>query len=154
MEVIEPNPPFSGAEVPTSHSEIYDNEMGIAKVISWIWAHHNMGIDPTNLQAAPFSPACKTLEQKRIQRMKIHLNVFFDLSGSTLTKMSSRLEEFKKLFWRSGQGNGKRKPQLTTKAPLQNWCSGPAADSRALSASLANIEPCSSPAMCLRAHSC
>jgi predicted TIM-barrel fold metal-dependent hydrolase len=26
-------------------------------------------------------------------------NVFFDLSGSTLTKMSARLEEFKKFFW-------------------------------------------------------
>jgi predicted TIM-barrel fold metal-dependent hydrolase len=30
-------------------------------------------------------------------------NVFFDLSGSTLTKMSGRLEEFKKFFWWSGQ---------------------------------------------------
>ena len=34
-------------------------------------------------------------------------NVFFDLSGSTLTKMSSRLEEFKKFFWWSGQGEWK-----------------------------------------------
>jgi predicted TIM-barrel fold metal-dependent hydrolase len=34
-------------------------------------------------------------------------NVFFDLSGSTLTKMSTRLEEFKKLFWWSGQGEWK-----------------------------------------------
>jgi len=34
-------------------------------------------------------------------------NVFFDLSGSTLTKMSSRLEEFKKIFWWSGQGEWK-----------------------------------------------
>ena len=34
-------------------------------------------------------------------------NVFFDLSGSTLTKMSARLEEFKKLFWWSGQGEWK-----------------------------------------------
>ena len=31
-------------------------------------------------------------------------NVFFDLSGSTLTKMSSRLGEFKNIFWWSGQG--------------------------------------------------
>ena len=30
-------------------------------------------------------------------------NVFFDLSGSTLTKMSGRLEEFKKFFWWSSQ---------------------------------------------------
>ncbi len=34
-------------------------------------------------------------------------NVFFDLSGSTLTKMSSRLEEFKRFFWWSGQGEWK-----------------------------------------------
>ena len=34
-------------------------------------------------------------------------NVFFDLSGSTLTKMSARLEEFKKFFWWSGQGEWK-----------------------------------------------
>lgn len=34
-------------------------------------------------------------------------NVFFDLSGSTLTKMSARLEEFKKIFWWSGQGEWK-----------------------------------------------
>jgi uncharacterized protein len=34
-------------------------------------------------------------------------NVFFDLSGSTLTKMSARLEEFRKLFWWSGQGEWK-----------------------------------------------
>lgn len=34
-------------------------------------------------------------------------NVFFDLSGSTLTKMSGRLEEFKKIFWWSGQGEWK-----------------------------------------------
>lgn len=31
-------------------------------------------------------------------------NVFFDLSGSTLTKMSNRLEQFKNIFWWSGQG--------------------------------------------------
>lgn len=34
-------------------------------------------------------------------------NVFFDLSGSTLTKMSRRLEEFKNVFWWSGQGEWK-----------------------------------------------
>ena len=34
-------------------------------------------------------------------------NVFFDLSGSTLTKMSARLEEFKNFFWWSGQGEWK-----------------------------------------------
>jgi uncharacterized protein len=34
-------------------------------------------------------------------------NVFFDLSGSTLTKMSSRLEDFKRIFWWSGQGEWK-----------------------------------------------
>ena len=34
-------------------------------------------------------------------------NVFFDLSGSTLTKMSRRLEEFKNFFWWSGQGEWK-----------------------------------------------
>ena len=34
-------------------------------------------------------------------------NVFFDLSGSTLTKMSARLDEFKKFFWWSGQGEWK-----------------------------------------------
>jgi uncharacterized protein len=34
-------------------------------------------------------------------------NIFFDLSGSTLTKMSGRLEEFKNIFWWSGQGEWK-----------------------------------------------
>lgn len=34
-------------------------------------------------------------------------NLFFDLSGSTLTKMSGRLEEFKNIFWWSGQGEWK-----------------------------------------------
>ena len=34
-------------------------------------------------------------------------NLFFDLSGSTLTKMSARLGEFKKIFWWSGQGEWK-----------------------------------------------
>jgi len=34
-------------------------------------------------------------------------NVFFDLSGSTLTKMSSRLQEFNNYFWWSGQGEWK-----------------------------------------------
>ena len=34
-------------------------------------------------------------------------NIFFDLSGSTLTKMSGRLDEFNKLFWWSGQGEWK-----------------------------------------------
>jgi uncharacterized protein len=34
-------------------------------------------------------------------------NVFFDLSGSTLTKMTGRLEELKKIFWWSGQGEWK-----------------------------------------------
>ena len=34
-------------------------------------------------------------------------NVFFDLSGSTLTKMSSRLQDFKNYFWWSGQGEWK-----------------------------------------------
>ena len=34
-------------------------------------------------------------------------NVFFDLSGSTLTKMKSRLAEFKNIFWWSGQGEWK-----------------------------------------------
>ena len=29
-------------------------------------------------------------------------NVFFDLSGSTLTKMRDRLSDFKKIFWWSG----------------------------------------------------
>jgi predicted TIM-barrel fold metal-dependent hydrolase len=34
-------------------------------------------------------------------------NVFFDISGSTLTKMSNRLEAFKNIFWWSGQGEWK-----------------------------------------------
>ena len=34
-------------------------------------------------------------------------NIFFDLSGSTLTKMSARLGEFKNIFWWSGQGEWK-----------------------------------------------
>jgi predicted TIM-barrel fold metal-dependent hydrolase len=34
-------------------------------------------------------------------------NVFFDLSGSTLTKMGARLQEFKNYFWWSGQGEWK-----------------------------------------------
>ncbi|MBO0798457.1 MAG: amidohydrolase family protein [Blastocatellia bacterium] len=34
-------------------------------------------------------------------------NLYFDLSGSTLTKMSGRLAEFRNIFWWSGQGEWK-----------------------------------------------
>lgn len=33
-------------------------------------------------------------------------NVFFDLSGTTLTKMAGRLNDFRKIFWWSGPGEG------------------------------------------------
>jgi hypothetical protein len=36
LELIEPNAPSAGMEVPLSHSEIYDSETGIAKVTGWI----------------------------------------------------------------------------------------------------------------------
>jgi hypothetical protein len=36
IELVEPNAPKPGSEVPLSHSEIYDNEMAIRKLISWI----------------------------------------------------------------------------------------------------------------------
>ena len=38
-------------------------------------------------------------------------NVFFDLSGSTLTKMSARLSDFRKIFWWSGD------PEWKTNTP-------------------------------------
>jgi len=37
-------------------------------------------------------------------------NVFFDLSGSTLTKMHDRLAEFQKIFWWSGTDWGMKSP--------------------------------------------
>jgi hypothetical protein len=37
-------------------------------------------------------------------------NVFFDLSGTTLTKMRGRLGEFKNIFWWSGQPPDSRTP--------------------------------------------
>ncbi|MGC1907797.1 MAG: amidohydrolase family protein [Candidatus Acidiferrum sp.] len=37
-------------------------------------------------------------------------NVFFDLSGSTLTKLSGRLDEFSKFFWWSNTGEGTQTP--------------------------------------------
>ena len=37
-------------------------------------------------------------------------NVFFDLSGSTLTKMHDRLSEFQKIFWWSGSNEGTKSP--------------------------------------------
>ena len=37
-------------------------------------------------------------------------NVFFDLSGSTLTKMHDRLSEFQKIFWWSGSSEGTKSP--------------------------------------------
>jgi predicted TIM-barrel fold metal-dependent hydrolase len=37
-------------------------------------------------------------------------NVFFDLSGSTLTKLSGRLDEFLKFFWWSNTGEGTQTP--------------------------------------------
>ncbi|HXW89413.1 MAG TPA: amidohydrolase family protein [Terriglobales bacterium] len=37
-------------------------------------------------------------------------NVFFDLSGSTLTKMRDRLSEFQKIFWWSGSNEGTKSP--------------------------------------------
>jgi hypothetical protein len=38
-------------------------------------------------------------------------NVFFDLSGSTLTKMHARLSEFRSIFWWSGTEEGTRSPE-------------------------------------------
>ena len=38
-------------------------------------------------------------------------NVFFDLSGSTLTKMHARLSEFRNIFWWSGTEEGTRSPE-------------------------------------------
>jgi uncharacterized protein len=38
-------------------------------------------------------------------------NVFFDLSGSTLTKLSGRLDEFSKFFWWSNTGEGTETPE-------------------------------------------
>jgi uncharacterized protein len=37
-------------------------------------------------------------------------NVFFDLSGSTLVKMSNRLSDFRKIFWWSGPDWGTKSP--------------------------------------------
>ena len=37
-------------------------------------------------------------------------NVFFDLSGSTLTKMHGRLADFKRIFWWSGQPQDSKTP--------------------------------------------
>jgi uncharacterized protein len=37
-------------------------------------------------------------------------NVFFDLSGSTLTKLSKRLEKFSEFFWWSNTGEGTETP--------------------------------------------
>src|SRR5882724_5830260 len=38
-------------------------------------------------------------------------NVFFDLSGSTLTKMHARLGEFRNIFWWSSTGWGSKAPE-------------------------------------------
>jgi len=38
-------------------------------------------------------------------------NVFFDLSGSTLTKMNARLSDFRKIFWWSNTEEGTKSPE-------------------------------------------
>ncbi len=43
-------------------------------------------------------------------------NVFFDLSGSTLTKMQDRLDDFRKIFWWSGSQQGTKMPDDDTSA--------------------------------------
>jgi len=43
-------------------------------------------------------------------------NVFFDLSGSTLTKMHGRLGDFKRIFWWSGQPQDSKTPDGDTSA--------------------------------------
>ena len=43
-------------------------------------------------------------------------NVFFDLSGSTLTKMHGRLADFKRIFWWSGQPQDSKTPDGDTSA--------------------------------------
>jgi uncharacterized protein len=43
-------------------------------------------------------------------------NVFFDLSGSTLTKLSKRLDEFSKFFWWSNTGEGTETPDKNPSA--------------------------------------
>jgi uncharacterized protein len=43
-------------------------------------------------------------------------NVFFDLSGSSLTKMHGRLADFKRIFWWSGQPQDSKTPDGDTSA--------------------------------------
>jgi len=43
-------------------------------------------------------------------------NIFFDLSGSTLHKMSDRLSEFQKIFWWSGTDEGTKTPDNDSSA--------------------------------------
>jgi uncharacterized protein len=43
-------------------------------------------------------------------------NVFFDLSGSTLTKMHGRLADFKRIFWWSGLAQDPKTPEGDTSA--------------------------------------
>lgn len=43
-------------------------------------------------------------------------NVFFDLSGTTLVKMHSRLADFRRIFWWSGTPEGTRTPEGDTSA--------------------------------------
>jgi uncharacterized protein len=43
-------------------------------------------------------------------------NVFYDLSGSTLTKLGGRLEKFSEFFWWSGSGEGTATPEDNSSA--------------------------------------
>jgi predicted TIM-barrel fold metal-dependent hydrolase len=43
-------------------------------------------------------------------------NVFYDLSGSTLTKLGSRLEKFSEFFWWSGSAEGTATPENSPSA--------------------------------------
>ncbi|MBV9887277.1 MAG: amidohydrolase [Acidobacteria bacterium] len=43
-------------------------------------------------------------------------NVFYDLSGTTLTKLSKRLDEFSKFFWWSDTGEGTETPEKNPSA--------------------------------------
>lgn len=46
-------------------------------------------------------------------------NVFFDLSGSTLTKMRERLADFRKIFWWSGTDEGTDTPKHDSSAYIK-----------------------------------
>jgi len=82
----------------------------LANRYAWIMMYHT-GIVLRSKFDEPEDVASGRMRPIHLEEIaRWNSNVFFDLSGSTLTKMHSRLADFKRIFWWSGQPQDSKTP--------------------------------------------